>query len=50
MFVVHKKVLKVAVNNEFIEYLETHNIVTEYQSGFPNDISCENMLQTVLMN
>ena len=50
MVPVYEKLLEVVVNNQFIEYFEKNNLLSEYQAGFRKNNSCESALQSVLMN
>jgi hypothetical protein len=43
-----KKLLKTAVKNQFIQYLEENNILIDEQSRFQSQHSCETLLELIL--
>lgn len=48
MLPLYEKVLELVVKNQIEKYLETNDIITEHQSGFRKQYSCETAIQTVV--
>lgn len=46
----YEKLLELCVNEQILEYIETNNILSEFQAGFRAKNSCESALQSVLFN
>ncbi|KAJ8982189.1 hypothetical protein NQ317_001513 [Molorchus minor] len=46
----YEKLLETVVNEQLMEYCESNNLLTKYQSGFRKNNSCESALQTVLFH
>lgn len=46
----YEKLLELCVNKQIVQYLETNNILSEYQAGFRNNNSCESALQTLIFH
>lgn len=46
----YEKLLELCVNKQVINYIETNNILSEFQAGFRSKNSCESALQSVLFN
>lgn len=45
---IYEKVLEIIVKKQIEVYLENNNIITEHQSGFRKNYSCETAIQTVI--
>lgn len=45
---IYEKVLEIVVKRQIESYLESNNIITEHQSGFRKNYSCETAIQTVI--
>ncbi|XP_076298320.1 uncharacterized protein LOC143217666 [Lasioglossum baleicum] len=45
---IYEKVLEIIVKKQIDDYLESNNILTEHQSGFRKNYSCETAIQTVI--
>ena len=48
MLPIYEKVLETVVKKQIERYLESNNIITEHQSGFRKNYSCETAIQTVI--
>jgi len=48
MLPIFKKVLELIVKNQIEMFLENNEIITEHQSGFRRQFSCETTIQTVI--
>lgn len=48
MLPIYEKVLEIIVKNQLENYVESFNIITDHQSGFRKQYSCESALQTVV--
>jgi len=48
MLPIYEKVLELVVKKQIETYLESNNIITEHQSGFRKNYSCETAIQTVI--
>ena len=48
MLPIYEKVLELVVKKQVEKYLETNEIITEHQSGFRKQFSCETAIQTVI--
>lgn len=48
MLPIYEKVLELVVKRQLEKFLEDNEIITEHQSGFRNQQSCETTIQSII--